>query len=117
MTFADSGAPGSPGASLTPLTVGDALADLDRYVSEPNTRFGMGWSVDDTCGMLGLGELALMWARSASGKSTWMLNVVRNSPTIPTLIVNMEMTARKQSEWLLPMTFDLETPAREIGLC
>lgn len=110
----DSGAPGSPGASLAPLTVHEALADLDRYVSSPHNRFGTGWSVDDTCGMLGTGELALMWARSGSGKSTWMLNLVRATPQVPTLVVNMEMTARKQSEWLLPMTFDIETPAREI---
>lgn len=107
-------APAFAGASLSPLTVADALADLDRYVSTPHNRFGTGWSVDDTCGELGTGELALMWARSGSGKSTWMLNVVRATPQVPTLIVNMEMTARRQSEWLMAMTFDLETPARDI---
>lgn len=64
--------------------------------------------------MVGGGELALMWARSGSGKSTVTLNIVRNTPEIPTLIVNMEMTPRRQAEWLTAMTFDLGVPSRHV---
>lgn len=56
-----------------------------------------------------------MWARSGSGKSTWMLNLIQSLPAVPTLVVNMEMTARRQIEWLTAMAYpDLETPSNQI---
>ena len=33
---------------------------------------------------------------------------------MPTVVVNMEMTPRRQVDWLLSMTFDLQTPGRDI---
>lgn len=99
---------------LALITVGEAGDDLLRYSQEEHTRFGTGWSIDDTCGMVGAGELALWVARSGSGKSTAYLNIIRNTPEVPTVVFNMEMTARRQIEWLLAMTWDLETPSRYI---
>lgn len=99
---------------LAPITVQEAGEDLLRYSQEEHSRFGSGWSIDDSCGMVGAGELALWVARSGSGKSTAYLNIIRNTPDVPTVVVNMEMTARRQIEWLLSMTYDLQTPSRDI---
>lgn len=99
---------------LSPIGIGVAAADLRLNASLDHARFGTGWSVDDRCGSVGLGELALMWARSSAGKSTWYLNVIKNTPNVPTLVVNMEMTPRRQVEWLVSMTFDFEVAGREI---
>ena len=107
------GAPGSPGA-LTPLTTDGAVHELLDRSRHAVQRFPTGWSMDDRCGQVGVGEMALMWARSSSGKSTWYLNVVNNSREVPTLVVNMEMTPRRQMEWLTAMANDLATPARDI---
>lgn len=109
----ESGAPGSPGA-LSPLDTKGAVDSLIDYANTDHVRFGTGWSVDDTCGEVGTGEMALMWARSGSGKSTWYLNVIRNTPDVPTLVVNMEMTPRRQMEWLTAMTFDITTAGRDL---
>ena len=98
----------------SPWTVLDAGTDLLRYAQSDHPRFGTGWSVDDVCGCVGAGELALWVARSGCGKSTAYLNVIRNTPDVPTMVVNMEMTPRRQVEWLLSMTYDLETPSRDI---
>lgn len=99
---------------LSPWTVHDAGSDLLRYAKTDHARFGTGWSVDDICGRVGAGELALWVARSGCGKSTAYLNIIRNTPDVPTLVVNMEMTPRRQVEWLLSMSYDLETPGRDI---
>lgn len=94
--------------------MGQAGDDLLRYSQEEHSRFGTGWSIDDTCGQVGAGELALWVARSGSGKSTAYLNIIRNTPEVPTVVFNMEMTARRQIEWLLCMTYSLATPSREV---
>lgn len=99
---------------LSPWTVHDAGTDLLRYAKSDHPRFGTGWSIDDVCGRVGAGEMALWIARSGCGKSTAYLNIIRNTPDIPTVVVNMEMTPRRQVEWLLSMTFDLQTPGRDI---
>jgi hypothetical protein len=65
-------------------------------------------------GRMGTGELALMWARSSAGKSTWTQNLIRNTPDVTTLVGDMEMTPRRQVEWLAAMTFDLPVAARDI---
>lgn len=114
MTPFDRTAPALMPGPLAPITVQEAGESLLRYSKEEHARFGTGWSIDDSCGMVGGGELALWVARSGSGKSTAYLNIIRNTPDVPTLVVNMEMTARRQIEWLLSMTYDLETPARDI---
>lgn len=107
-------AEGAPGGALSPLGVADAVHDLKSFSQKDHARFGTGWSIDDSCGMVGVGELALVWARSGAGKSTVALNIIRNSPAVPTLVVNMEMTARRQVEWLTSMTYDIATPSRYI---
>lgn len=91
-----------------------AVADLLGFAAADVPRFSTGFSLDDTCGCIGPGEFALMWARSGSGKSTWLLNVISNSPKVPTVVFNMEMSPRRQMEWLTAMTFDLAVPAREM---
>lgn len=107
-------APTFSGGGLVPFTVNEAVQDLRAYAALDHSRFGTGWSIDELCGQIGLGEMALMWARSGSGKSTWTLNVIRNTPTVPTVVVNMEMTPRRQVEWLTSMTFPLSTRGRDI---
>lgn len=79
-----------------------------------HSRFGTGWSVDQACGQVGLGELALVWGRSGCSKSTWILNVIANTPSVPTLVVNMEMQPYQQVQWLASMSLDLEVPGRDI---
>lgn len=103
---------GAHTGALTPLSTTEAVASLMQVDRRP--RFGMGWSIDDSVGCVGVGEMALMWSRSGGGKSTWVMNVLANSPEVPTLVVNMEMTARRQTEWLAAMTFDLPVGGQEI---
>lgn len=76
--------------------------------------FPLGYSLDRQCGLMMEGELALMWARSGTGKSTWMLNVVSRSNHIPTAVFNMEMLPLRQWEWLLCMANDLPVSARHV---
>lgn len=102
---------------ITDLPVYDAreaVEDLLEFAKRDHVRFGTGWSLDDTCGTVGAGEMALVWARSGCGKSTLFLNIIRNTPEVPTLVVNMEMTPRRQIEWLTSMTFNLAVPSRNI---
>jgi hypothetical protein len=99
---------------MAPVSPGDAVSDLWRFIEEPGTRFGTGWSIDETCGQVGTGELALVIARSGSGKSTWFLNIIANTPKVPTLVMNMEMQPRIQALWLTAMTFPMTAWAREM---
>jgi energy-coupling factor transporter ATP-binding protein EcfA2 len=99
---------------LSPFNAGEAARDLIEFSSLEETRFGTGWAVDDICGRIGTGEMALMWARSGSGKSTWTLNLIANTPDVSTLVVNMEMTPRRQIDWLAAMSFDLPVPGRDV---
>jgi replicative DNA helicase len=114
LALAERLAPAAVPGPLSPWTVRDAGSDLLRHSQEEHSRFATGWSIDDVCGQVGTGELALWVARSSSGKSTAYLNVIRNTPDVPTVVFNMEMTPRRQIEWLLSMSFDLATPARDI---
>lgn len=98
--------------ALTPLTTQQAVQQLVWFSKQDHARFPLGWSVDDTCGMVGIGEMALIWARSGAGKSTLMLNAIANTPPIPTLVVNMEMTPRRQVEWLCSMSNELPIEGR-----
>lgn len=103
------------------MDVNEAANDFWDFAVSDIPRFPTGYSLDDTCGMIAQRELGLMLARSAVGKSTWMLNVIRSSQDVPTVVFNMEMSARMQFEWLVPMTYwpeftiaadDLESVAR-----
>lgn len=107
-------APGLVPGALSPLDTLGAVIDLQQYANRPQSRFGFGWSIDTTCGQIGTGEMGIILARTGAGKSTCILNIIRNTPDVPTLVVNMEMTARKQVEWLTAMTYSLTTPARDI---
>ena len=83
---------------------------LDEYVEfceRPDSGIGTGFSIDDTCGRIGPGELALLWARSGAGKSTLLLNILAATPRAPTVFFNMEMRARALAEWLTTMTANL----------
>jgi replicative DNA helicase len=102
------------GGNLVPVSLEEAAEDFLQFVEKPGTRFGTGWSIDDACGQVGTGEMALMWARSGAGKSTWMLNIIANTPQVPTVVVNMEMTPRRQQEWLTAMTYDISVPSKDI---
>lgn len=104
----------SPLAGLASVDAQGAVVDLVGFAQSNHTRFGTGWSIDDICGEIGVGEMALMWARSSGGKSTWTLNMIANTPEVPTLVINMEMTPRRQIEWLSSMTFHLPVPGREL---
>lgn len=92
----------------------DAADDLLAFAASDVQRFGVGYSFDDQCGMVGPGELVLMWGRASTGKSTWLLNVINNTPNVPTVIFNMEMTPRRQAEWLACMSMDYSIPAFEV---
>lgn len=95
-------------------SLADAADDAVGFAQKDHIRFGTGFSLDDSCGCVGTSELALVVARSGTGKSTLMLNMVRNTPDVPTVVFNMEMTPRRQAEWLVAMSYDLQTPAKDI---
>src|SRR5690348_14290248 len=98
------------------MDVNEAAEDFWDFAVSDIPRFPTGYSLDDTCGMIAQRELGLMLARSAVGKSTWMLNVIRASQDVPTVVFNMEMSARMQFEWLVPMTYwpDFDIPADDL---
>lgn len=99
---------------LSPVDTAAAIESLHSYTQRELSRFGTGWSIDTTCGEIGTGEMALLRARTSAGKSTCVLNMVANTPEVPTLVVSMEMTPRRQIEWLTAMTYDLSVAARDI---
>lgn len=78
----------------------DALDEFIEDAEKPSSGIGTGWSVDEECGLMSRGELALLWARSSAGKSSVLLNVLANTPQVPTVFFNMEMRARSMVEWL-----------------
>lgn len=95
------------------LNAADAAAELIAAGDNNVQRYPMGYSIDD-CGQLGPGELALLWARSGTGKSTFLLNAISRSGQVPTVVFNMEMTSSRQVEWLTCMTHRLACPARDL---
>jgi replicative DNA helicase len=99
---------------LRGFTVGEAGDDLFAFAASDKPRLPLGYSLDDTCGRIGLGEMGLLWARSGAGKTTFVMNVIANTPDSPTVVFNLENTARRQYEWLLAMTFPLSTQAKDI---
>lgn len=91
----------------------EALRAFVEHARSDETVFPLGYSIDQL-GTPAAGDLCLMWARSGTGKSTWMLNVITRTPTIPTVVFNMEMPPKRQIEWALSMANTLEVPAREV---
>ncbi len=90
---------------------------LDSYVEacqDPQAGVGTGYSLDRECGEMSTGELALLWARSGAGKSTLLLNIINNTPDIPTVFFNMEMRARTMAEWLLTMGFGVNINYKQL---
>jgi replicative DNA helicase len=96
-------------------SLSESAEALLAKAGDTTPRFETGYSLDEVCGMMGPCELALMWARSGSGKSTWMLNVIRNSQEVPTAVFNMEMVAASQHEWLTAMSCNLPFSERELN--
>jgi hypothetical protein len=88
----------------------DATDALRKYVGDNTERYPTGYSVDDTCGRQGAGELALLLARASIGKSNYVLNVIANSPWVPTLFVSLEMPAYTLCQWLVCIANELDTP-------
>lgn len=107
-------APSSGGARLSHFNVSQAAEDLLRFAEDGRPHFGFGYSLDEDCGMIGPGELGLLRARSSVGKSTVVLNIISNTPKVPTVVFNMEMTPRRQAQWLACMTYDFTIPARYV---
>lgn len=98
-----------------PLTMGEAAQSLADFATRGVQRTPTGFpTIDNKCGAPSVGELSLVWARSSAGKSTFYLNVIAQTPEIPTLVVNMEMTDRRQAAWLLGMSTPLPVSEREI---
>jgi replicative DNA helicase len=92
---------------VTEQTYQSYATALDGYVEfakSPMSGIGTGYSIDDECGVMGPGELALLWARSSAGKSTLLLNIINNTRDVPTVFFNMEMRAIAQAEWLTTMS-------------
>lgn len=88
---------------------------LDDYVASAEAGdkgIKTGYSIDKECGLMDTGELALVWARSGAGKSSLLLNIINNTPDVPTVFFNMEMRARTMAEWLLTMGGNMSEPYR-----
>lgn len=96
------------------LSYATALDDYIEFCKREDTGIGTGYSIDATCGLMGPGELCLLWARSSAGKSTLLLNVLSNTPSVPTVFFNMEMRARALAEWLTTMSANLNVPYHEL---
>lgn len=95
------------------MTFVDYPTAVDKYIdfcNTPQSGIGTGYSLDDVCGKMSTGEMGLVWARSSAGKSTVLLNFIANTPEIPTVFFNMEMTSRTLAEWLTTMSVDLGVP-------
>lgn len=100
-----------PGA-LTSFDMSASVEDLLEFAESGHERFPTGYSLDNDCGLIGPGELGLIWARSGSGKSTLVLNMINRSADVPSVFFNMEMPPRRLTEWLCSMANQLETPSR-----
>lgn len=96
------------------FSYGEALDHFVTASANPGDGMGTGYSLDKECGLMSSGELALVWARSGAGKSSLLLNIIANTPDIPTVFFNMEMRARSMAEWLTTMRYDLGIPYRDL---
>jgi len=81
--------------------MGDLIRPLDQVVkrhyewatSGSGGRIPLGFPFFDqaTSGGPARGEVVMFLARSGVGKTWWVLNVVNNNPTVPTLVASLEM--------------------------
>lgn len=104
-----------------PTSRGDAFSpdaafkELLRHVeADDAARLPLGYSLDQSVGMMSPGELALLWARSGTGKSTLLCNALSRTGSVPTVFFTMEMSAWKLNVWLTCMTHNLPAPVREV---
>lgn len=76
--------------------LGAVADDLAEWASGTNPRVPTGYPSLDlrTHGGIGLGELAILLARTGVGKTYMGLNIVRNNPTTPTIFFSLEMHGR-----------------------
>lgn len=102
---------GNAGEAFTPE---EAFGALMRHVQSDVGRLPTGYSIDQSCGMMSPGELALLWARSGTGKSTLLTNILSRTGHVPTVFFTMEMSAWKLNVWLTCMTHNLAVPVREV---
>lgn len=96
------------------FSYGEALDCFIEASQNPNDGVGTGYSVDSECGTMSAGELGLLWARSGAGKSSLLLNIIANTPEVPTVFFNMEMRAQTMAEWLTTIRSNLGIPYRDL---
>jgi len=97
------------------VSLRDAAKGLREQAAQHRAKFPTGFSLDTRCGVVKAGELALLWARTGAGKTTMLLNVLANTPEIPTVLFNLEMSDAQVLAWLATMTCpNLRVGARDI---
>src|SRR6478735_3214815 len=96
-------------------TFEEAITEYIEASRNPETGIATGYTLDRECGTMHQGELALLWARTGAGKSTLLLNMLANTPDVPTVFFNMEMRARTMAEWFASMAFNLPVPYRSVA--
>jgi replicative DNA helicase len=80
--------------ALRPL--GEVGEDLARWASSDIPRIPTGYSFFDqrSSGGIATGEMMVFLARTSVGKTWFLVNVVVNNPTVPTVLFSLEMHAR-----------------------
>lgn len=97
------------------MSLRDAAKGLRERAAQHREKFPTGFTIDQRCGVVKGGELALLWARTGAGKTTTLFNIVANTPEIPTLIFNLEMSDEQVLSWLATMTVpDLSVGAKDV---
>jgi hypothetical protein len=99
-------------------TVHDGLTEYLAWATDPRPRIPWGLPFFDgpTGGGLARSETAMIIAYSSVGKTSILLNIVRNNPTIPTLFFSLEMSWRQVVSRLTAMEFGISTQSIEADL-
>lgn len=87
------------------MSLQEAAKSLRERANLHLARYPTGFSgIDERCGVPKAGELSLFWARTGTGKTTLLLNMVTAYPNIPTILFNLEMGEGAVLSWLTAMT-------------
>lgn len=103
---------------MTVRNLAEGLSDLKAWASDPRPRIGFGMDFFDkpTGGGIGRSEICMFQAFSSVGKTTWALNVVRNNPDVPVLVLSLEMNWRMVAMRLVAMEVPTTTQHLESAL-
>jgi replicative DNA helicase len=99
-------------------TVADGFQELHSWANDPVPRipFGLPFFDGPAGGGIARSETAMIMAYSSVGKTTIGLNIVRNNPGIPTLVISLEMSWRQVIARIVAMETGLSTQQIELDM-